>query len=133
MPTPESTAIPQIVVTCTLLDCYDTLSINLAGTIPSDYTLTATAPDGSSVQVHCIDGIAQRGNEKRSKNDPDCFPWGVILLDFAPDEITVTLKWDDNEVSQLFEPEYELHRPNGPNCEPECRTGCAVLDVPQNP
>jgi hypothetical protein len=43
------------------------------------------------------------------------------------------LKWDGNEVTQMLEPEYELHRPNGPDCEPECRIGAAILNVPENP
>lgn len=130
---PKSIETPEIVITCTCLGCSDTLSINLTGTIPSDYTLTATAPDGTSVQVHCIDEIAQPGEKAKFSIGPVCHCRGAGFFDFAPDTVTVTLKWVDNEISQLLEPEYRYERPNGPNCEPECRIGIVVLDVPQKP
>jgi hypothetical protein len=101
-PVPEIMEIPEIVITCTCLDCSDTLSINLAGIIPSDYTLTATALDGTSVQVHCIDGYTQLSDEKRRVNDPFCFSRGAGFFNFAPDIVKVTLKWDNNEISQLL-------------------------------
>lgn len=123
----------EIVRTCTLVNCSDTLSLNLVDAIPSDYTLAVIAPDGTNEQVHCVDGITRPDTQAESAHEPKCRPWGVSFTDFAPDSVTITLKWNGNEVTMMLEPEYELHWPNGPDCEPECRIGAAILNVPENP
>ena len=123
---------------CPMLICNDALALYLVGIRSDDYTLTATAPDGTSVQVLCVDGIGQSG-ARAGRARAECGrtagmrPRSVLFLDLTPEVVTVTLAWDGNEISQKLEPEYDLYQPGGPDCPPMCRVGSAVLNVPKSP
>lgn len=56
---------------------------------------------------------------------------GIGFFDVAPDNIAVTVRRDGAPVAQAsYAPVYELSRPNGPECEPVCRTAAGVeLDL----
>lgn len=101
--------------TCTAMACFDTLSVTLSGYIPDDYVVTATAPDGESVSVHCVQGVARQG-ETSLIHRPICNDRGVVYPGFAPDEVTIAVNWDNAEIYQSLALRYESFRPNGPGC-----------------
>ena len=128
-PTPT----PQVIITCTLLGCHDTLHVSLTGTIPRDYTMKVTAESGETMQIRCIDGVGQ-DEEHTKPNASSCQldGKGVTFFNFVPERATVTVTWNNNEISQAVAPECSLYRPNGPNCEPECRSCGVVINIPAN-
>lgn len=46
----------------------------------------------------------------------------VIAVDFAPRQVRVTLTRDTFQATRVFQPEYAESRPNGPLCEPVCKS-----------
>jgi hypothetical protein len=123
---------------CPMMTCNDTLGLYLVGLRSDDFTLTATAPDGTSVHVHCVDYIGQSGawpGQARAEcgRTAGLRPQSILFLDFTPEIVTVTLAWDGNEIFQELEPEYDLYQPGGPDCPPTCRVGSAVLNVLKSP
>jgi hypothetical protein len=136
---PTATAIPTVREReCPKIICFDMLGVYLVGIRSDDYTLTAVAPDGTSVQVRCVDEIGQSG-ARAGQARAECGrtsgirPYTILFLDFTPEIVTVTLAWDGNEISQKLEPEYDLYQPGGPDCPPTCRVGSAVLNLLKSP
>ncbi len=111
---------------CTLIGCIETLTVEFQGALPSDFLVEATTPDGSSVQVHCIDGQA----EESATFSGMCSENSVSFYDFAPDEVTITVTWDGGEFSQTVRPNYTISYPNGPDCPPGCKAGTVQLQMP---
>jgi hypothetical protein len=121
-PGPSET--PEVIMTCTVEDCGVTLSIALTGSVPEDYVLEASTPNGEKMSVHCVGAkgvYAEDHFERRSY--PMCKYMGVDFVRFSPDEVTITINWSDKKASQVFKPLYRVEWPNGPRCEPECRIG----------
>ena len=124
---------PYIVVTCTLEGCGTALSIILSGPVPRDYVLEAVTPYDEKMSVHCIDGSGQYADNHFQRNSyPLCTQEGVEFIRFSPDEVTITISWNGKTASQSFEPVYEIHYPNGPNCEPACRVGQVTFTIADN-
>jgi hypothetical protein len=123
---------------CPTMMCIDTLGVYLVGFRSDDFTLTATTPDGTRVQVRCVDYTGQSGGSLgrvrvECGGNAGLRPRSVVFFGFTPEILTVTLTWDGNEISQEFEPEYNLYQPAGPDCPPTCRTGGVVLNVLESP
>lgn len=121
-----------------MMTCKDTLGLYLVGLRSDDFTLTATAPDGTRVQVHCVDytgqSVALPGRPRAEcGRTAGLRPQSILFLDFMPEVFTVTLAWDGHEITEELTPEYSLYQPAGPDCPPTCRTGSAVLNVLQKP
>ncbi len=109
---------------CTLIGCADALIVELKGNVPAEYDLEATAPDGTTLQVHCADG--QGAGAGVFCQAPNL----VVFQSFTPEEVLVTITWEGGTLMQDLKPIYTTARPNGPNCEPECRQGVVELYVP---
>jgi hypothetical protein len=74
------------------------------------------------------------------ESDGDCSERGVDLLfapnteldqilihDAHPDRLNLTVSAGGDERTLTTNPEYQVVQPNGPDCEPTCRTASATL------
>jgi hypothetical protein len=91
---------------CTLIGCTG-LVVEVTG-VPAltPLTVVVTAPDGSARSGTCT---AATGTCQ------------VSFADFSPASITIRVVAGTRTTEETREPRYELSRPNGPRCPPECR------------
>jgi len=114
---------------CTEIGCSNNLNLQLKGNVPKEYDIEVTAPDGATFQAHCVDG--QASVEQSGEQLITCTESRSIAFEnFAPEEVLVTLTWEGGNLIQSFKPAYNTFRPNGPSCEPECKTGLVELYIP---
>ena len=109
---------------CTLLGCQDRLTVGLTGDWPDSFSIDIVyAMSGESMQVarRCVNG-------RWAANDQPC---NEIQLETGPNIVTITARWEDNSISQVYEPVYEQFQPNGPACEPVCLAGTITFDFPE--
>jgi hypothetical protein len=83
--------------------------------------------DGSIlwVKVQCF-GPYELGTSYSSV----CLDEGVTFYGFVPDEVEIVVNLGNATISQVFNPEYTLWYPNGPECEPELRLGTVTIEIP---
>ena len=89
---------------CTEIGCYDGLSV----TVPS----ASATP--FRVEAFVFRGGAVYG---RTCNAAPCV---VFFPDFTPAQVRVEVIAGTDSVERAFTPAYEVYRPNGPGCSPEC-------------
>jgi hypothetical protein len=119
---------------CTLIGCGPSLDVGLVGEhVPTDFTLTVNSGTGDFVKVRCTEGNAEFEPPEASRWAPSCPAGGVTFQDFAPEELSVTVMWSDGEVSQEFAPVYGQSQPNGPACDPGCRSARIDVYIPDLP
>lgn len=58
-----------------------------------------------------------------------CSP-GARFLDFSPDHVVVTVTTDAGSKQFDLRPQYQTSRPNGPRCEPVCRSAQVTVTLP---
>ena len=92
---------------CTLIGCVG-LVVEVTGA-PSQtpITVVVTAPDGSTRSTTCTSA---------SGACPFSFP------DFTPASVTIRVSTGAQSTEVIAQPTYEVTRPNGARCPPECRT-----------
>ena len=91
---------------CTLIGCTD-LVVEVSGApgqIP--VTVVVTAPDGSTRSATC------------SSATGNCL---VSFPDFTPASVTIRVSTGTQTTEETRQPMYEVTRPNGSGCPPECR------------
>ena len=142
---------------CTNIGCIDVLDIKLEGTIPDRYTIEIISRDGRSAVVTCsrssshqndheipspflgrthlVPGIGEGATAVRT---PEliyslCTSDGVSFTGFTPDNLGVVVSWYDTGINVSARPKYRESRPNGPGCDPVCRTGEIVIHLPVIP
>ncbi|MEJ2748436.1 MAG: hypothetical protein P8183_11100 [Anaerolineae bacterium] len=109
---------------CTLLGCQDRLTIGLTGDRPETFSIDIVyEAGGESMQVSRL-----CENGRWAANDQPCTE---IQLEAAPDVVTVNAHWSGNSTSQVYEPDYEPFRPNGPDCEPVCQVSTITFAFPE--
>lgn len=96
---------------CTLIGCYDTLTISVSGA-PAQGTVTvvATALDGSS-SSKTSNCVAASGS---------C---SVVFTDFAPTAVAIRVTVTAQTKDLVAQPTYQVVHPNGADCPPDCRAG----------
>ena len=91
---------------CTLIGCTG-LVIEVSGApAQTAVTVVVTAPDGSTRSTTCTSATG---------NCPFSFP------DFPPASVTIRVSAGTKTTEETRQPAYEVTRPNGPGCPPECR------------
>jgi hypothetical protein len=78
-----------------------------------------------SIGVHC-----QESTSPSLLAQTRCIKNGVQLVDFGPSSVSVTVYWKGGSQTAAAEPTYGSHRPNGPNCPPECKAGKVTIALP---
>jgi hypothetical protein len=93
---------------CTLIGCTDGLTVEVtAPTLSGSITVVDTAPDGASrtTTVTCAGTTCP-----------------FIFGDFSPATVTIDVSAGSQSRQVILQPQYQLNRPNGPDCPPECRS-----------
>ena len=92
---------------CTLIGCTG-LTIEVTGApAQTPVTVVVTAPDGSTRSASCTSATGG--------TCPVSFP------DFTPASLTIRVSTGTRTTEQTTQPAYDVSRPNGPACPPECR------------
>jgi hypothetical protein len=89
-------------VACTLLPCPG-LAVQVAGVIPTAYTVTLSSANEPSVSITCSVAAPCPSNVIHF--------WG-----HAPDIVTVSVVWTGSSVAVTAQPVYETVYPNGRQC-----------------
>ena len=91
---------------CTLIGCTG-LVVEVSGAPgQTPVTVVVTAPDGSTRTTACTSATG---------NCPVSFP------DFTPATVTIRVLTGAQTTEVTRQPTYDVTRPNGPACPPECR------------
>ena len=91
---------------CTLIGCTG-LVVEVTGAPgQTPVTVVVTAPDGSTRSINCTSATG---------TCPVSFP------DFTPVTVTIRVSTGTQITEVMRQPMYEVTRPNGPSCPPECR------------
>lgn len=96
---------------CTQIGCNDGLNITLASTPQQDVTVTVKS--GADV-MHTFTCAAGQ----------QC---SAFIDNRTPTSVTVQVTSAAGTVSKDYTPEYQLSRPNGPGCDPECRQATVTV------
>jgi len=115
---------------CTLVGCVGGLNVELAG-LPAftPYQIELAFPSGETQTVTCDPGAADE-SEPFVKS---CSAGGAFFSleqDVKPpQEITITVSINGDQITQVFQPKYEAFQPNGSNCPPVCYNATVELNV----
>ena len=92
---------------CTLIGCTG-LVVEVTGAPgQTPVTVVVTAPDGTTRSSTCTGATG---------TCPVSFP------DFTPASVTIRVSTSARTIEVTRQPAYEVTRPNGPECAPECRS-----------
>jgi hypothetical protein len=99
---------------CTLIGCTG-LVIEVTGApVQTPLTVVVTAPDGSTRSMACTPATG---------TCPVSFP------DFTPASVTIRVLTGTQTSEVITQPMYEVTRPNGPKCPPECRNARVTVGL----
>ncbi len=101
--------------------------------VPTEFSMSLASPDVGSLNVRCANGTAQFDPPDAARWSPACPAGRVSLQDFTPRQLSVSVHWSEGETAQDFQPAYVESQPNGPACEPTCRTARLELRIPAIP
>jgi hypothetical protein len=100
---------------CTLIGCTG-LVVEVTGAPGlTPVTVVVTAPDGSTRSTTCTSATGSLC--------PVSFP------DFTPATVTIRLVTATQTTEVTRQPPYEVTRPNGPKCPPECRSARVTVGL----
>ena len=91
---------------CTLIGCTGLVVEVTGAPAQTPVTVVVTAPDGSTRSTTCTSATG---------SCPFSFP------DFTPATVTIRVSAGTKTTEETRQPAYEVTRPNGPGCPPECR------------
>jgi len=91
---------------CTLIGCTGLVVEVTGAPAQTPVTVAVTAPDGSTRSTTCTSATG---------TCPFSFP------DFTPATVTIRVSTGTQTTEETRQPMYEVTRPNGSGCPPECR------------
>lgn len=103
---------PERYEVCTLIGCESALRVVLTAPPASPYRVEAYPPGSAVRQVR------------------ECTTGGtceIKFVGFTPAQVTVEIITTADTVRRDATPTYQVSRPNGPMCDPECRTATVTL------
>lgn len=116
---------PEEPQACTLMGCIDTLEIRVINPPDLPYWVTVRA-DGQEFLIAC----EEETEASEATMGTDCENGVFTLFEFSPEMVSVEIGWAAGGIIIDATPEYETFRPNGPGCEPECRSGVVTVELP---
>jgi len=112
---------------CTLVGCYGNgVRVDIVGQkLDASYTIEVDFPSGKK-SITCFADSATDGSDVLEGSF--CELTGAFFeqidsnshSDTPPEELTVTVIFKGKKITKTFHPEYEVHYPNGENCDPMC-------------
>ena len=120
---------------CTMADCFgDGIHIDfIGGNVPDMYTIEIGFPDGKRKLV------CNKVLEAQLIEEDHCKPAGGFFeqvglqmpSDTPPEEIIITVMFEDRTITNTFRPDYEIKFPNGEDCPPLCYFAKIQFDLSQ--
>lgn len=116
------------VKSCSEIGCLDGVLLELSSETPlqpGEYTIELVA-DGESTQCNVVPWSCTGPLTVTPLSFPEESPGSPASTEFelagTPRTLTIEVRYAGNVVaSETIEPSYEVHRPNGEGCPPECR------------
>jgi hypothetical protein len=119
--------------------CEDRIIVRFGGTAPERYTVEVAETGGETITFGCNNGEMVDGSYRSSLYGEDIMQpairWmtackadrfedasGFYIGSFTPAEVMITIRWDGKSFSQKVSPDYQVVQPNGPGCEPICKS-----------
>jgi hypothetical protein len=100
---------------CTLIGCFDGLSVQFSRPPAGPFRVEATVPNGPPVQsIECADASTCE----------------LIFRDLVAEQVTLRLITAEGTLTQSFQPRYEDLYPNGRRCGPSCRQATVTFPLP---
>jgi hypothetical protein len=119
---------------CKLVDCVgDGVHLNFIGETPDSYTVEIEFPSGKRKIVCKSDSLYEL-----YLTEDHCKPNGVFFeqldsqepSDLPPEELKVTIAFDEKIITKTFRPDYEIWRDfNGEDCPPMCYFATIEFDL----
>jgi hypothetical protein len=117
---------------CTLMSCLDSLELTLVAEPPHEYTVKVIATNsGQTRRVTCVPGESRASYPDVTSEAAICDQGKVTFLDFAPEEVSIQVIWQEGNYNFTGQATYDSFRPNGRFCPPECRRGKLSVDLYQ--
>ena len=91
--------------------------LSLTGELPAEFSLTVVGTDGLRFESEISCSLV------------DCSKKLSWHIPGNPEQITVTVEWADTAVSEVFEPTYAPHNPNGADLPPICTIGGVTMEL----
>lgn len=100
---------------CTLIGCENGLAVEVNHSLQQSFTVNVRAGTQTIHTFRCDPGQ----------------PCRAFVSNQTPDEVTVSIDAGGGQqpVGRTYRPEYRLNRPNGPDCDPECKQATVTLTV----
>ncbi|WP_437950762.1 hypothetical protein WME98_08080 [Sorangium sp. So ce296] len=131
---------------CTQIGCVNGFTLRLASEAPwpaGAYRFVITAdgetttcegklplPDCAAGRALTCSGPSLLIGESGCALPPSAHGFSEIQMSSAPGQVTVEISRDGTSLAEAdFSPSYVESRPNGPGCEPVCRSASATLNV----
>ena len=102
--------------TCTLVGCFDGVFINISD----------ERPDSLSITVYLNGETEVYSSSQCTNPDHHC---AIGINEKTPETVTIEVKWENGEFSEVFTPMYEEVKPNGPGCPPTCTQASFEIDL----
>lgn len=102
---------------CTLIDCDDGLSVELAAIPTGTYQVEVLLPTGEIHAAECPDTSR-------------CGPGIFFFSGVTAAEVTIRVTTEAGTRSETVRPRYLESRPNGPGCPPLCRQARVTVGLP---
>ncbi len=117
---------------CTLVGCGGGINVELSG-LPAaaPYQITLSFPSGETRAISCNPGAEDNPNSFEKSCSSNGAYFSLEPDSSPPDEVTVTVIVGENQVLQVFNPDYEKFQPNGENCSPICYSATVKMNVSQ--
>lgn len=124
---------------CTLAGCVGGVNIKVIEEIPDRYIVEVDFPSGKR-KLTCNSAIPP--TPTGGWGGDVCVPDGAFFRqidvqgtgnlptsDLPPEDLTVTVTVDGQQITRTFHPEYEIWHPNGEECEPMCYFATIEFDL----
>lgn len=98
---------------CTLIGCTNGLAVVVNTSLQQQMTVTVKAGTQTLATLQCSAGT----------------PCNTFIENQTPSEVQVTINVSGGTVNRTYNPQYQMHRPNGENCPPECKQATITVNV----
>lgn len=142
-PTAEPTIEPPVKA-CTKMGCMDSLAIELspAKLLAGKYSVTVAAggkeatckvtvpyPPCGTMATECAGTLPMMSNESGCELPKEQQKFPGLTIGEAPAEVTVTVKRGATKLTETkTRPAVSEYRPNGPECEPVCKSAKLLVE-----
>ena len=96
---------------CTEIGCSDGLAVEVNSSLTQSITVSVRA---GAQELHTF------------RCDPGQ-PCRAFIENQTPAEVTVVVQTAQGDVSKTYRPAYQINRPNGPGCPPDCKQATVTV------